>query len=79
MKNHLRSLLILSILFLLGLPHSAPAHNGAVTIAVPVEEITVDGDLSDWPDYMHRYPISGSVPIGYGILANIRRKQHLQA
>jgi hypothetical protein len=27
----------------------AQAHNGAVALAVPVEGITVDGDLSDWP------------------------------
>jgi len=26
------------------------AHNGAVAIAVPVEGIMVDGDLSDWPE-----------------------------
>jgi hypothetical protein len=26
------------------------AHNGAVAIAVPVEGIVVDGDLSDWPE-----------------------------
>ena len=33
------------------------AHNGAVAIAVPVEGITVDGDLSDWPEDMVKYPI----------------------
>ena len=34
------------------------AHNGAVAIAVPVEGIVVDGDLSDWPEEMARYPIA---------------------
>lgn len=37
---------ILLLLFPLG----ARAHNGAVTVGVPVEGIVVDGDLSDWPD-----------------------------
>jgi len=39
---------ILFILF--GLVRLAAAHNGAVAIAVPVEGITIDGDLSDWPE-----------------------------
>ena len=29
-----------------------------MAIAVPVEGITIDGDLSDWPQDMVRYPIS---------------------
>ena len=33
------------------------AHNGALAIAVPVEGITIDGDLSDWPAEMVRHPI----------------------
>ena len=28
---------------------AAPAHNGEVAFAVPVEGIVIDGDLSDWP------------------------------
>jgi len=36
---------------------SVEAHNGKVAIAVPVEGIVVDGDLSDWPEDMRRYPI----------------------
>ena len=36
------------------------AHNGAVAIAVPVEGITVDGDLSDWPEGLAQYPIEMS-------------------
>lgn len=35
----------------------ARAHNGAVAIAVPVTGITIDGDLSDWPEGLRRYPI----------------------
>jgi hypothetical protein len=38
----------LILLLLLAVPLSA--HNGAVAIAVPVEGIVVDGDLSDWPE-----------------------------
>jgi hypothetical protein len=31
------------------------AHSGAVAIAVPIEKIVVDGDLSDWPEDGFRY------------------------
>ena len=34
------------------------AHNGAVAIAVPVSGIAIDGDLSDWPEDLRRYPIA---------------------
>ena len=44
-------------LLLVGLVRPVSAHNGAMAIAVPVEGITVDGDLSDWPEGMRRYPI----------------------
>ena len=47
--DRIRVLILGLLLFLLTLPHSAQAHNGAVAIAVPMEGITVDGDLSDWP------------------------------
>ena len=33
------------------------AHNGAVAFARPLTGITVDGDLSDWPADLERYPI----------------------
>jgi len=46
----------LLLLFTLLHPHPSQAHNGAVAIAVPVEGITIDGDLSDWPEDMRRYP-----------------------
>ena len=35
------------LLILFGLMRLAGAHNGAVAIAVPVDGITIDGDLSD--------------------------------
>jgi len=44
------------LLLVLSLP--AASHNGANAIAVPVEGIKVDGDLSDWPEGMKRYPIA---------------------
>ena len=45
---------------LLGLAASSPAgaHNGAAAVAVPVQGIVVDGDFSDWPDGMRRYPVA---------------------
>lgn len=47
----------LCLLFLLAALGRAEAHNGAVAIAVPVAGITIDGDFSDWPADMRRYPI----------------------
>ena len=59
---------LLLLLLLLSYPHPSHAHNGAVAIAVPVEGITVDGDLSDWPEGMTRYAIElaeyGDKPVG---------------
>ena len=46
------------VVLLLILPHSTQAHNGAVAIAVAVDRITIDGDLSEWPEGMVKYPIS---------------------
>jgi len=52
-----------SVLLLILLhPHPSHAHNGAVAIAVPVEGIVVDGDLSDWPAGMTEYAIALSSP-----------------
>jgi hypothetical protein len=36
----------------------AAAHDGSIAIALPVEGITIDGDLSDWPEELPSYPIS---------------------
>ena len=52
-----RLALVIAALFLLGLSLPVQAHNGAVAIAVPVEGITIDGDLSDWPEEISRYPL----------------------
>jgi len=61
--------LILTLWFyisLLVLPHSGFAHNGALAYAYPISNITVDGDLNDWPDGMIRYPIT---QLGAGVAA----------
>ena len=47
-----------SILIAALLAVRAEAHNGAVALAYPVEGITVDGDFSDWPEDLRRYPIA---------------------
>jgi len=53
-----RSLVIQCIILLLvGLFQPLAAHNGAVAIAVPVKNITIDGDLSDWPAHLPTYAI----------------------
>ena len=53
------SCLSLCVLLLnLTVPCPGHAHNGSVAIAAPVEGITVDGDLSDWPEGMRAYPIA---------------------
>ena len=33
------------------------AHNGRVGIAMPIDGIAIDGDLSDWPEDVKSYPI----------------------
>jgi len=43
-----------ALLFLTALSRTSGAHNGAVAIAVPMEEIVSDGDLSAWPAQMRR-------------------------
>ena len=50
-----RFVLLAPLLLLVALP--ASAHNGTVAMAVPVEGISIDGDLSDWPEGMREYPI----------------------
>ena len=51
-----RSALLVLLLMVTALP--APAHRGAVGIALPVDGIAVDGDLSDWPDGLPEYAIA---------------------
>ena len=50
-----RSVLYTITLFLFLLLHPFPsqAHNRAVALVVPVEGITIDGNLSDWPAHVH--------------------------
>ena len=52
------------LLSLTALLRPLSAHSGAVVIAVPVDGITVDGDLSDWPNDLALYPIGWSAPQG---------------
>ena len=56
-RNWRRWLPLIAGLFALVAAVPTQAHNGAVAIAVPVVGITIDGDLSDWPEDMTRYPI----------------------
>ena len=66
MSLRLNPILYITVLFLTGFVSLAEAHNGQVVLAYPVEGITVDGDLSDWPDDVVRYSIHmaehGSIP-----------------
>ena len=45
--------LVLSLICL----SSAQADNGAIAYAYPLKQIEIDGDLSDWPEDLQRYPI----------------------
>jgi hypothetical protein len=54
-KIHSIVLLLLSALWL---PSLLQAHNGEVARAVPLTDIRLDGDLSDWPDHLQRYAIT---------------------
>ena len=58
-----------ALLLLLSAP-PARAHNGAVALAYPVRGIVVDGDFSDWPEHLPRYPIAlpelGATPLDEG-------------
>ena len=49
---------LLAFLATVLIPTSIRAHNGSVAIAVPLEGIVLDGDLSDWPEDMPQYPIA---------------------
>ena len=57
----IRGIGLLALLAHLAFSSCLLAHNGAVAIAVPVEGITIDGDLSDWPEGTERYPIRHNV------------------
>ena len=57
-----------AVVFLFGRSISVEAHNGEMALAVPVAGIVIDGDLSDWPEDVVKYPIlypeSGDEPQG---------------
>jgi hypothetical protein len=36
----------------------AAAHNGLLAIGYPLAQITIDGELSDWPTNLPRYPLT---------------------
>ena len=74
---------LLALTTALSLP--VQAHNGKVAVAVPLEGIVIDGELSDWPEDMTRYPIElqedgvplegpedfeGSFRVGYSVAEN---------
>ena len=46
------------IICLLALSTATHAQNGAAATAMPISGITVDGDLSDWPESLTQFPIS---------------------
>jgi signal transduction histidine kinase/CheY-like chemotaxis protein len=50
-------LLWISLALLAALALPARAYNTQVAVATPVTGITADGDLSDWPPGLSRYPI----------------------
>ncbi|MEW6755759.1 MAG: hypothetical protein AB1505_32990, partial [Candidatus Latescibacterota bacterium] len=53
-----RSLCRAATALLLSLAAPAAAHNGALALAYPVQGVAVDGDLSDWPHDLPRYPVA---------------------
>lgn len=48
------ALCLMGSVFLPG--HRASAQNTAIAYAYPVGKLTVDGDLSDWPKSLTKYP-----------------------
>jgi len=54
----MRRALLLGFLLFAALVVPAQAHNGAAAFAIPLRDIRIDGDLSDWPEDMARYPIA---------------------
>ncbi|HJP29818.1 MAG TPA: two-component regulator propeller domain-containing protein [Candidatus Latescibacteria bacterium] len=49
---------VLAVVLANVVPQEARAHNGAVALALPIDEIVVDGHLGDWPDSLPTYPIA---------------------
>jgi signal transduction histidine kinase/ligand-binding sensor domain-containing protein/CheY-like chemotaxis protein len=53
-RDILRATLALAV----AAPLPSGAHNGAIAVAGPVDAITIDGDLQDWPETLTRYAIA---------------------
>jgi len=51
----LKAILLISFLLRCGQSH---AHNGAVAVAYPATDITIDGDFSDWPADLQWHPVA---------------------
>ena len=54
----MQRILLLGLILLAALVVPVRAHNGAAAFAIPLRDIRIDGDLSDWPADMARYPIA---------------------
>ena len=50
--------ILFAISLLLSLHLRASAHNGKTFVAHRASRITIDGDLSDWPDDIESHPIA---------------------
>ena len=59
------SLLLAILLSLSLLPCAALAHSGKMALATPLDEIVIDGDLSDWPQNQRLYKIRDNTNV-YG-------------
>jgi signal transduction histidine kinase len=53
----LRCHILSALLVLVCTAPSAWGHNGSFAMAAAIDNITVDGDLRDWPRHLPRYPI----------------------
>ena len=62
-RSNCQTIFLGVLLLALGIGAPVCAHNGSVALAVPVEEIVVDGDFSDWPVEARRYSVAR---FGYG-------------
>ncbi|MGI9546264.1 MAG: serine hydrolase [Flavobacteriaceae bacterium] len=49
---------VVAIIFCASMAWTSYGHNGAIAYAYPMESVTVDADLSDWPAGLEKYPIS---------------------
>jgi|GEM_PF-2138610 len=52
------------LLLLVGLSLPVEAHNEKTAYAIPLEDITIDGMLDDWPEEMAVYPIEWVASVG---------------